>query len=674
MIYHSLTISGFGPYEGKNTFTFDQGLNIITGSNGSGKSSIFDAIQWVLFGPTGSFRTLKDRTSIINDSSQKATVVLEIASEDLGDIVVKRSLTRSKAHSLEFEISGEPKLTGIKNAQEAINSFLGGLQHDSFSAMSMLVSSPSNSINTFITENPSKRREILYDLADPKKLLEQRHKEVKKQITEEKPRRDKHSGEISMLESLLEDLEEIKKPKGSLEKWEERKREVVLRLNHLMTNSSSTRDILRIEDLSEKLSEIKETRDSLQEEIVVLKKDRISLKDDIEELSASFKKNSILKKRINNKIYRAKSEIEAGEMMIEALKKLSESAAKEYELSLRKMDKEKLLQEILVESGNICLVCGSHIEKNDTHVLSHDENNIDFESRQNQYDKRLRIVEKRVDELEKKAEIFKEKINSLDENEEELESLKYEHEEVEERIKEIENLLSNIPQEIKSLEKEIERLEKTSSEDDSTEEINDLKEENNILEEKIANYKNQTRDFQDYEKRRDDYNERLQEAYDNYEESQKILEKLEKEKFETSVKGIISTKISEIMEMISETATTTYKKFFNSNVSIDLVAETGENDEDTCLIIVDDRDLASYSHGEQSRIISALMVGMANAISETTGEWVPPMWDEPTISMDENYSTEFYNAIDGYVIDNEEQFLIITRDDIPNLNANIIVL
>ena len=53
MIIKKISLENFQCYCGslsENEFDFSEGVNIITGNNGAGKSKLFNAFYWVLFG------------------------------------------------------------------------------------------------------------------------------------------------------------------------------------------------------------------------------------------------------------------------------------------------------------------------------------------------------------------------------------------------------------------------------------------------------------------------------------------------------------------------------------------------------------------------------------------------------------------------------------------------
>ena len=50
MIIKNITIENFQSYYGNQTLEFSKGLNLIVGNGGKGKSKLFNAFYWVLFG------------------------------------------------------------------------------------------------------------------------------------------------------------------------------------------------------------------------------------------------------------------------------------------------------------------------------------------------------------------------------------------------------------------------------------------------------------------------------------------------------------------------------------------------------------------------------------------------------------------------------------------------
>jgi DNA sulfur modification protein DndD len=49
MIIQSITLTNFQCYFGERNFEFKEGLNLVIGDNGAGKSKLYDAFYWVLY-------------------------------------------------------------------------------------------------------------------------------------------------------------------------------------------------------------------------------------------------------------------------------------------------------------------------------------------------------------------------------------------------------------------------------------------------------------------------------------------------------------------------------------------------------------------------------------------------------------------------------------------------
>jgi len=102
MIPVSLSIAGFLSYAEKVEIDFREiSLACISGANGAGKSSLLDAITWVLFG-----KARQKDESLINSRSNQAEVVLEFDYEN-ARYRVQRIKQKEKSAILEFAIQKE---------------------------------------------------------------------------------------------------------------------------------------------------------------------------------------------------------------------------------------------------------------------------------------------------------------------------------------------------------------------------------------------------------------------------------------------------------------------------------------------------------------------------------------------------------------------------------------
>ncbi|MBR3810050.1 MAG: SMC family ATPase [Clostridia bacterium] len=147
-----LKISAFGPYSGVTEFDFDKlgtnGLYLITGDTGAGKTTIFDAITYALYGePSGKNREVSMFRSKYADESTPTEVELVFSYRDK-EYTVKRNPeyereakrgggTTKQSANAEIIYPDGKIITKIKDVDNAIKDIIG-IDRDQFRQIAMI--------------------------------------------------------------------------------------------------------------------------------------------------------------------------------------------------------------------------------------------------------------------------------------------------------------------------------------------------------------------------------------------------------------------------------------------------------------------------------------------------------------------------------------------------------
>jgi len=139
MRVNRIVLCNYGPFFGEHVFAFSRkGLVLVSGrnlddprcdSNGSGKSSLFDALDWGLFGkvPRGDHVD-----SVVNEEARSCQVRVELVDDAGQAVIIERS--RGKESNLRFWVGAEDRQAlDVKETQACIERVLG-LDRDTFHA------------------------------------------------------------------------------------------------------------------------------------------------------------------------------------------------------------------------------------------------------------------------------------------------------------------------------------------------------------------------------------------------------------------------------------------------------------------------------------------------------------------------------------------------------------
>lgn len=103
LIIDSVEIEGFKVFKSRVSFNFIEGINVIHGPIGSGKSSIIQSIEFALYGSQMEMRERVARLiDLINENSDEASVTLRLG----GNVIVRRLRRRGDAAYQALTING----------------------------------------------------------------------------------------------------------------------------------------------------------------------------------------------------------------------------------------------------------------------------------------------------------------------------------------------------------------------------------------------------------------------------------------------------------------------------------------------------------------------------------------------------------------------------------------
>ncbi|MEL6928991.1 MAG: exonuclease subunit SbcC [Cyanobacteria bacterium J06600_6] len=224
MIPLHLTLKNFLSYRDA-TLNF-RGLHTacICGANGAGKSSLLEAITWVVWGKSRA----ATEDDVINGGSKNVRVDFDFSYGNQNYRII-RSRTRGRSSSLEFQIETQAgnfrsiTAKGLRATQEEIISCLK-LDYDTFTNSAYL---RQGRADEFMLRRPSERKQILADLLklDRYEQLSGRAKDTAKEykgkIEQLKQNLEPLKVKLATKNEIATELKEVKQELGKLQKLQD---------------------------------------------------------------------------------------------------------------------------------------------------------------------------------------------------------------------------------------------------------------------------------------------------------------------------------------------------------------------------------------------------------------------------------------------------------------------
>jgi exonuclease SbcC len=632
MILKTLTLKNYRKF--KNVLIeFPDGVTGVLGLNGVGKSTIFEALAWVLYGSVAA-RTSTDQIKREGSlSTDPCRVELDFIFEDDKYRIIREMKGKNLTISATATFNGKIAATGAEVVSKYIQKKLGM----DFRSFFTSIFAKQKELNTLSSMNASERRPLILRMLGIDSL-----DEIIKEIKSDK------KNKVSIIDKFNQEIFD-EEGKEKIDVYNEKIKELEKQKNEIL---------LLIKMKKEKIQNLKKEKDEIGKKCKTLKEDfeRINKKkEEIVEKKTLFEsKNKIADeiKKLNEKIENREKSIFLQKKKLKNFSKIDENI-KALEKRLNEI-RRKIEQHV------------KKIEKQNTLINKNKEDIIDLNSKKEkiekigpeakcptcervlagQYKNLISKFQKEKSEKEKQILTFKKEINLLVESKEKIsreeqalqKKNKYYNDQLREKER-INTTIKNISNEIKQ--EKIDLKNKQEKFRDLKQIKFDLKEYENIITKTNQLYKKYHESLSSFDKKKDEFNlinigiERresdkkiIDQKIDNFKERiselEKYKEEIKNEKIVVKNLGLLSDVMSDfrtyLISRIRPTLSTYASDFFERLT--DGKYNELELDKDYNLLIYDEGNpysIERFSGGEEDLANLCLRLAISEVITERAG-------------------------------------------------------
>ncbi len=309
--------------------------NIIMGSNGAGKSTVLDALTFVLFNKP--FRKI-NKPQLTNTTNERGCLVEIEFSANSRDYLVRRGI---KPNIFDIEVNGNPlhKESDDRLNQRILEDSILKLNYKSFTQIVILGSS---TFVPFMQLTGANRREVIEDLLDIRifsamnNLIKDKIREKKEQSRTLDLKKDNIKDKMVMQENFIKELEE--QGKNSIKEKNDKIKvlsiEVDAHMEHNEIKESNVSELIKEQEevtgASEKLVKLNNLRGKITQKVATITKEHKFFSDNVtcptctQEIEESFRVN-----RIDDVQNKAK-ELKRGFADLEETIKLEENRERQF--------------------------------------------------------------------------------------------------------------------------------------------------------------------------------------------------------------------------------------------------------------------------------------------------------------------------------------------------------